>query len=294
MKQFMFCRVCRQNHDKGKGHKYGVKHKQNLAEFLSKARKKIENVRLHLTEAVRLQDEERRRENFWCSFCDQDIDERGSLYVRESAIRHLGSSPHITSVKSFWVEQGADAAERNRYIISEEDLLKWKEACDALTASVPKTSGMDFSGTNNIHSDTSQYDGRPHMSLGFRHSVSHVATINDVQPLSVLTLGSSQKTVSAYNGAVATTMGDQPWLSRLGAVESTHVTTNGWHGVVGSSMDDRLIADFAAQSSSGIEATTSMSHGSFPESSEATGLATGGNAVEIQVSVLFWICLSAG
>jgi hypothetical protein len=27
-------------------------------------------------------------------------------------------------VKSFWVEQGADAAERNRYIISEEDLLK--------------------------------------------------------------------------------------------------------------------------------------------------------------------------
>jgi ribosomal protein L24E len=82
MKQFMFCRVCRQNHDKGKGHKYGVKHNQNLAEFLSKARKKIENVRLHLTEAVRLQDEERRREKFWCSFCDQDIDERGSLYVR--------------------------------------------------------------------------------------------------------------------------------------------------------------------------------------------------------------------
>lgn len=129
---------------------------------------------------------------------------------------------------------------------------QWKEACDALTASVPKTTGMDLSGTNNIHSDTSQYDGRPHMSLGFRHSVSHVATINDVQPLSVLTLGSSQKTVSACDGAVATTMGDQPWLSRLGAVESTHVTTNGWHGLVGSSMDDRLIADFAAQSSSGI------------------------------------------
>lgn len=90
------------------------------------------------------------------------------------------------------------------------------------------------------------------MGLGFRNSVSHVATINDVQPLSVLTLGSSQKTVSVYNGAVATTMGDQPWLSRLGAMESTHVTTNGWHGVVGSSMEDRLIADFAAQSSSGI------------------------------------------
>ena len=121
-----------------------------------------------------------------------------------------------------------------------------------MTASVPKTSGVDFSGTNNIHSDTSQYDGRPHMGLGYRHSVSHVATINDVQPLSVLTLGSSQKTVSAYDGAVGTTMGDQPWLSRLGAMESTHVTTNGWHGVVGSSMDGRLIADFAAQSSSGI------------------------------------------
>lgn len=47
-------------------------------------------------------------------------------------------------------------------------------------------------------------------------------------------------------------------------------------------------------SASPTEATTSMSHGSFPENSEATGLATGGNAVEIQVSVLCWICLSAG
>lgn len=91
------------------------------------------------------------------------------------------------------------------------------------------------------------------MGLGFRHSVSHVATVNDVQPLSVLTLGSSQKTVSAYDGAVVTTMGDQPWLSRLGGMASTHITTNGWHGVFGSSVDDRVIADFAAQSSPGID-----------------------------------------
>lgn len=42
------------------------------------------------------------------------------------------------------------------------------------------------------------------------------------------------------------------------------------------------------------EATTSLSHNSFPESSEAPGLATGGNAVEIQVSVLCWMCLCVG
>lgn len=82
MAPFMFCRVCRINHDKGKGHKYGVKHKQYLADFLSKARTKIEDIRSSLKEGSLLQDEGRGRTKFWCSFCELEVHEKGNVFAR--------------------------------------------------------------------------------------------------------------------------------------------------------------------------------------------------------------------
>jgi len=82
MAPFMFCRVCRINHDKGKGHKYGVKHKQYLAEFLSKARTKIQDIRSSLKEVALLQDEGRCRTKFWCSFCELEVDESEIAFAR--------------------------------------------------------------------------------------------------------------------------------------------------------------------------------------------------------------------
>lgn len=77
-----FCPVCRIHHDKVKGHKYGVKHKKYLTEFLSKARKKLQDVRLSMKEVTTLQDEDRDRSKFWCAFCEQEIDEKKSVFVR--------------------------------------------------------------------------------------------------------------------------------------------------------------------------------------------------------------------
>ena len=82
MKQFAFCRVCRQNQNQGKGHKYAVKHKQHLSQLLSKARKKIEEIRFFIEEVSPLQDEGRSCNKYWCHFCEQDIDEKQSLFAR--------------------------------------------------------------------------------------------------------------------------------------------------------------------------------------------------------------------
>lgn len=82
MAPFVFCPVCRINHDKGKGHKYGVKHKQSLGAFLSKARSKVQDVRLSLEEVSLLQDDGRGRTRFWCAFCEQEVDEAASSITR--------------------------------------------------------------------------------------------------------------------------------------------------------------------------------------------------------------------
>jgi hypothetical protein len=75
------------------------------------------------------------------------------------------------------------------------------------------------------------------LALGSRQIVSHVASVDDdVQPLSVLTLGSSQKTVPMYGGAssVATANGDHRWFSMSAATETSQSFSNGWGNVAGS------------------------------------------------------------
>ena len=66
------------------------------------------------------------------------------------------------------------------------------------------------------------------MGIGGRQSVSHVVSIDDVHPLSVLTLGGFQNTNGrAYS--VATSSRNQATLSRLGPEERTERISNGWH-----------------------------------------------------------------
>ena len=42
----------------------------------------------------------------------------------ENAIQHLASSTHTATVKGFWSEHGADAADRHLFSISNEVLMK--------------------------------------------------------------------------------------------------------------------------------------------------------------------------
>ncbi|KAG0628292.1 hypothetical protein M758_1G015600 [Ceratodon purpureus] len=274
MAPFMFCRVCRVNHDKGKGHKYAVKHKQRVGELLSKARSKIQEIRVLLKDVTLLQDDDRRgRTNFWCAFCEQEVDENESLFNRESSIWHLGGASHFTNVKKFLSEQGADVADSRRYLIVKEELTKWEERCKVLTAKVDRARGVELFGTNNIHSDTSRSDPGSSLVLGNRQIFSHDASvIDDVQPLSVLTLGSFQKPMPIYDGAssVATASGDHQRfsMSAAAAPETSQFSSNGWSNVAVGDLHYMDHANHLAPTNFGIESSTiKSSHHYYPESS---------------------------
>nr|XP_024379043.1 TITAN-like protein isoform X2 [Physcomitrium patens]PNR52919.1 hypothetical protein PHYPA_009294 [Physcomitrium patens] len=253
-----FCPVCRIHHDKVKGHKYGVKHKKYLTEFLSKARKKLQDVRLSMKEVTTLQDEDRDRSKFWCAFCEQEIDEKKSVFVSESTIQHLGNPQHVFMVKKFLADQGAHLADSFSYFISKEETLQWQERCKNLTATMAKTSVVELPGTNNIHSGTSLNDEGSSLALGSRQSFSHVASVHDVQPLTVLTVGRTQNSLSTHNevSSAATETGSLRRHSVSDRTETLVDFANEWAGVSGNSVHYMDSAKFLVPTNFGLEAST--------------------------------------
>ncbi|CAM6040879.1 unnamed protein product [Sphagnum compactum] len=229
-KQYRYCSVCRQNHQQGKGHKYSTKHKQRLTQLLSKAHKRIQEIRVFLLNnnvSSRLQppqEDHQQQRKFWCHFCEQEVvEEKHISFMWGDVIQHLASAEHVAAVKAFWSEHGADVAKRHLYVLSEEDLEKWKEACEvpiaatAAAAGEVRNNGKERVETNNIHSNMAHFSEGRLFKLESRQSVSLVASIGTVQPLSVLTLGSLQNHGSAGTGdfCAATVHEHQPQSSML-------------------------------------------------------------------------------
>jgi hypothetical protein len=76
-------------------------------------------------------------------------------------IQHLASAEHVAAVKAFWSEHGADVAKRHLYVLSEEDLEKWKEACEvpiaaAAAAGEVRNNGKERAETNNLEASMAQ------------------------------------------------------------------------------------------------------------------------------------------
>lgn len=134
-KQFEFCKICRFNHNQGKGHKYSSKHQQQLAFLLAKAHQKFKDVSFFRKNPSWLREEDRSRNKFWCHFCEEEVSEENSVFVCSNTIRHLASSSHLRNIKKFWFEQGADVDKRHLYVIGGEELSKWEDACNTLSAS---------------------------------------------------------------------------------------------------------------------------------------------------------------
>ncbi|CAM6064415.1 unnamed protein product, partial [Sphagnum tenellum] len=228
-KQYRYCSVCRQNHQQGKGHKYSTKHKQRLTQLLSKAHKRIQEIRVFLLNnnnvSSRLQppqEDHQQQHKFWCHFCEQEVvEEKHISFMWGDVIQHLASAEHVAAVKAFWSEHGADVAKRHLYVLSEEDLEKWKESCEVPIAAAGevRNNGKERVETNNIHSNMAHFSEGRLFKLESRQSVSLVTSIGTVQPLSVLTLGSLQNHGSAGTGdfCAATVHEHQPQSSMSGA-----------------------------------------------------------------------------
>lgn len=79
--QYQFCRVCRHNHNQGKGHRLSTKHKLRVDALLKKFQKNIQEVKFFLKNAMRLRGDFGNRSKFWCNFCEQETSEDKSEFA---------------------------------------------------------------------------------------------------------------------------------------------------------------------------------------------------------------------
>ncbi|KAL3684285.1 hypothetical protein R1sor_002307 [Riccia sorocarpa] len=208
--QHQFCRVCRQNHDQGKGHRFGTKHKQRLDALLKKIQKNVQEVRFFLKNAMLLKANSDSSSNkFWCHFCEQEIREESGRVACEQTIRHLASKQHFGAVKKFWFENGGDVSKQQVFFITDSDFGKWEEACTAL----PSHDGTDSNERkfNNIHSERSVTHATSVQNVS-KSSVVCASSSLAVKPLSVLT-GQSLPQLGHVIGNVklAAAVTGQPW-----------------------------------------------------------------------------------
>ncbi|KAJ7528540.1 hypothetical protein O6H91_15G007400 [Diphasiastrum complanatum] len=184
-KDFSFCQVCRRNHNQGRGHRYSAKHKECLAQFLSRALNKIQDVRFFLENVQRLRDEDRYRNKFWCYFCEEEVGEQGSLFACSNAIKHLSSSKHVDSVIRFCSKHGVDLQKQQLYLFSEKEFTKWEELCRLSSSSLVFCGGgMQSQNSNHIHLEQSCIDRDSFPKFSFSTGFSSVSSIS-VQPLPV-------------------------------------------------------------------------------------------------------------
>ncbi len=100
----------------------------------------------------------------------------------------------------------------------------------AAAAGEVRNNGKERAETNNIHSNMAHFSEGRLFKLESRQSVSLVASIGTVQPLSVLTLGSLHGSAGTGDFCAATVHEHQPQSSMSGAKK---VTVNQQHGFVG-------------------------------------------------------------
>jgi hypothetical protein len=126
-RQFEFCRVCRQNHNQGRGHRYSNKHKQCLERIQKKMLQKVQEIRRSVQNGTPVM-KTAALAKFWCDFCEQEVVENSSpSFAGAEAAKHLASSTHIRNVKALWETNGEDFEKQSLYILEEKELARLDE-----------------------------------------------------------------------------------------------------------------------------------------------------------------------
>ncbi|KAL8167104.1 hypothetical protein V2J09_008603, partial [Rumex salicifolius] len=153
--EFDFCKVCRINHDDGRRHNYFSSHTRSRAALFSRFQKKISNVRSCLRSPKFLIPEHTSLDRIWCVFCEMDIDEQGSSFESNNAIRHLASVDHLKKLKHFLWKYGGGMNKVDSFRVTESELSKWEKKCEVLqseaTVTATKSDGSHHELSTDIH-----------------------------------------------------------------------------------------------------------------------------------------------
>ncbi|KAJ7956043.1 TITAN-like protein isoform X1 [Quillaja saponaria] len=122
--EFVFCKVCKLNHDQGHRHKYFPNHKKSLSAFLFRFQTKLSDIRFFFKNPIHLAIEYASHNRFCCVFCDTGIDELSSLFACTNAITHLASGAHLKNLKHFLCKYGGDMDGLDSFRILDADIVK--------------------------------------------------------------------------------------------------------------------------------------------------------------------------
>ncbi|EFJ05157.1 hypothetical protein SELMODRAFT_431817 [Selaginella moellendorffii] len=214
-KGFSFCAVCRRNHEQGRGHRYTAGHRNALQSVLGKIRMKIEGLRGFLGNPR----DQAPSHRFWCLFCEEDVaDNQGSSSIAcSNAIHHLASAAHVSNVKRFWCENGADANTRHDFFFSRKEIADWEAVCgDGALADSSSVATTQGAMENNIHHErflAAKSSQSPSVC------VEPLQKISKDQTLQVNGATAHRHTVAAFGGNLATVT-PRPLVSSKGNVHS--------------------------------------------------------------------------
>ncbi|CAH3164253.1 unnamed protein product [Porites evermanni] len=132
--QFLFCPVCRLNHDQGRKHIYTRKHKTLLGKILLKFGKKVDEARKFLKKPSVEDGELEPGSRFWCHFCGENVDKH--VTDRQVSIKyggvfeHFASEGHRKNVHKYWWENGADKNFKDKFLVDRDTFNSYKEGVD--------------------------------------------------------------------------------------------------------------------------------------------------------------------
>ncbi|XP_062450693.1 centrosomal AT-AC splicing factor isoform X3 [Rhea pennata] len=128
-----YCGVCRRTSFAGRRHLYSAAHRQRLREALGRLQAKVEAARAAIGgAAVRRCEAAEPERRVWCLCCGRDVPRdgrRGGLALPHAALlQHLAGPEHRRETARFWRENRAEAALRQRFLVSAEDYRRFTES----------------------------------------------------------------------------------------------------------------------------------------------------------------------
>ncbi|KAL2095088.1 hypothetical protein ACEWY4_009807 [Coilia grayii] len=127
-----YCAICRQTDFNGKGHIFGKSHQAKLKVVLVKFLEKVKEARRTIKNPqVEKFSTTEHQCNFWCYCCELEVPKHvsnGNLTVMFGGLlEHMSTQEHRKSTHRFWWQNKADPKLRDKFMISSEDIDRFKE-----------------------------------------------------------------------------------------------------------------------------------------------------------------------
>lgn len=143
-----YCAICRQTSFSGKAHIFGKSHQSKLKVVLVKFLEKVKEARRTIKNPqVERFDCTQHKRKCWCYCCglevERDVTDGDITVLFGGLLEHMARPDHRKGTHTFWWENKADPKLRDKFIITENEMERFKtEVAKALGSFEDKEDGL--------------------------------------------------------------------------------------------------------------------------------------------------------